>query len=97
MKLLSLALIASVAVAGYTHAQTATQTPAAPPSAPAPAPSSSASGSEHLGHACKEEVHKLCGRAHGQEMQDCIKSGLDLNKFSAECKAKLTQSAKPSG
>jgi hypothetical protein len=93
MKLLSAALIASVVVVGYTQAQTATQTPAAS----APAPSSSASDSEHLGHACKEEVHKLCGRAHGQEMKDCIKSGLDLNKFSADCKTKLTQSAKPSG
>ena len=97
MKLLSIALLASVTLASYTHAQTATQTPAAPPSSAAPAPSSSASGSEHLGHACKEEVHKLCGRAHGQEMKDCIKSGLDLDKFSADCKTKLTQSAKPSG
>lgn len=97
MKFLSIALIASVTLAGYTYAQTATQTPAAPSSSAAPAPSSSATGSEHLGHACKEEVHKLCGHAHGQEMQDCIKSGLDLNKFSADCKTKLTQSAKPSG
>jgi hypothetical protein len=40
---------------------------------------------------------KLCGRAHGQEMQDCIKSSLDLNKFSADCKTKLSRSAKPSG
>lgn len=95
MKLCSFALIASVAVAGYAHAQTATQTPAAAPAAPAP--SSSASESEHLGHACKEEVHKLCGHAHGQEMKDCVKSGLDLNKFSADCKTKLTQAAKPSG
>jgi ABC-type nickel/cobalt efflux system permease component RcnA len=95
MKLWSFVLIASVAVAGYAHAQTATQTPAAAPAAPAP--SSSASDSEHLGHACKEEVHKLCGHAHGQEMKDCVKSGLDLNKFSADCKTKLTQAAKPSG
>ena len=94
MKLLCLALSASVVVTGYAHAQTAPQTPAASaPAASAPAPSSSASG---LGHACKEEVHKLCGHAHGQEMQDCIKSGLDLNKFSADCKTKLSQSAKPS-
>ena len=93
----ALILIAAV-VAGASiqvQAQTATQSPAAAPSAPTPAPSSSKSGSEHLGHACKEEVHKLCGHAHGQEMKDCIKSGLDLNKFSADCKTKLTQSAKP--
>jgi hypothetical protein len=96
VKLLSIALVATVALAGYAHAQTATQTPATPPSSAAPAPSSSASGSKHLGHACKEEVHKLCGHAHGQEMKDCVKSGLDLNKFSADCKTKLTQSAKPS-
>jgi hypothetical protein len=29
-------------------------------------------------------------------MQECVKSGLDLNKFSADCKTKLSQSAKPS-
>jgi hypothetical protein len=103
MKLLSLALMASVVVTGYTYAQTATQAPAPPPAAstpPAaspPASSSSSTGSQSLGHACKEEVKKLCGRAHGQEMQDCVKSGLDLNKFSADCKTKLSQSAKPSG
>jgi hypothetical protein len=95
MKLMSLALVASVAVTGYTYAQTATQAPAPPPAASTP--SSSSSGSQSLGHACKEEVKKLCGRAHGQEMQDCIKSGLDLNKFSADCKSKLSQSAKPTG
>lgn len=91
----ALILIAAVVAGGsiQVQAQTATQTPAAAPSAPSP----SASGSEHLGHACKEEVHKLCGHAHGQEMKDCIKSGLDLNKFSADCKTKLTESAKPSG
>jgi hypothetical protein len=93
MKLLSVALVASVAVTGYTDAQTATQAPAAS----TPASSSSSTGAQSLGHACKEEVKKLCGRAHGQEMQDCIKSGLDLNKFSADCKTKLSQSAKPSG
>ena len=96
MKLLSLALIASVAVTGYTYAQTATQASAPPPAASTPASSSSLTGSQSIGHACKEEVKKLCGRAHGQEMQECVKSGLDLNKFSADCKTKLSQSAKPS-
>jgi hypothetical protein len=96
MKLLSLALVAGVAVTGYAYAQTATPAPAPPPAASTPASSSSSTGSQSLGHACKEEVKKLCGRAHGQEMQDCIKSGLDLNKFSADCKTKLSQPAKPS-
>jgi hypothetical protein len=96
MKLLSLALVAGVAVTGYAYAQTATPAPAPPPAASTPASSSSSTGSQSLGHACKEEVKKLCGRAHGQEMQDCVKSGLDLNKFSADCKTKLSQSAKPS-
>ena len=90
MKLLSLALVASGAVSGYAYAQTAAQTPA-PSAATTPGSSSSSSGSQSLGHACKEEVKKLCGRAHGQE----IKSGLDLNKFFADCKTKLSQSAKP--
>jgi hypothetical protein len=97
MKLLSLALVACAAVTGYTYAQTATPAPAPPPAASTPAASSPSTGSQSLGHACKEEVKKLCGRAHGQEMQDCVKSGLDLNKFSADCKTKLSQSAKPSG
>jgi hypothetical protein len=95
MKLLSLALVASVAVTGYTYAQTPTQAPAPAPASSTPA--SPSTGSQSLGHACKEEVKKLCGRAHGQEMQNCIKSELDLNKFSADCKTKLAQSAKPSG
>jgi hypothetical protein len=101
MKLLSIALIASVIVAGYSHAQTATPGVAPPATAAVPTPSSSSSsssaGSQSLGHACKEEVKKLCGHAHGQEMQDCVKSGVDLNKFSADCKTKLSQTAKPSG
>ena len=96
MKLLSLALVACVAVTGYTYAQTAAQAPAPPPATSTPSSSSPSTGSQSLGHACKEEVKKLCGRAHGQEMQDCVKSGLDLNKFSADCKTKLSQSAKPS-
>ena len=91
MKTLCLMLAATMAVASYTYAQT----PAAPAASSPPA--SSKDSHPHLGHACKEEVKKLCGRAHGQEMQDCVKSGLDLNKFSADCKTELTKSAKPSG
>lgn len=81
MKFTFLAVIASVALAGQVHAQAPAQS-----QAPAPAPASS-DGS--LGKACKKEVKDLCGRAHGQEMQDCIKSGMDMNKFTADCKAKL--------
>lgn len=87
MKLLSLTLAACL-LAGYVQAQTPSPNP---PSATAPA---SSSHSDSLGHACKSEVHKLCGHAHGQEMQDCIKSGLDMNKFSADCSSKLAAKAK---
>jgi len=80
MKLLSLALVASMAFGGYAYAQTAT--PPASPSAPAPA---SSSGGK-ISYDCKKEEHKLCGRqAHGSEEEDCIKANLDLNKFSAAC------------
>jgi hypothetical protein len=92
MKLMSIALVASVAVAGQVQAQT-------PPPAPAasqPAPSDSSSGGS-ISRACKKEIKQLCGRAHGQEMQGCIKDNLDMNKFSADCKSELAkQPAKPS-
>ncbi len=93
MKLVTLALVMAAALAGAAQAQTAAPAPAAAPPASAPA----ASGHERLSHECKEEVKKACGRAHGEEMQDCIKSSLDLNKFSAACKTELQQPAKPSG
>jgi hypothetical protein len=94
MKRIAPALLASFALVGYVQAQAPAQTPApAPASAAAPA----SDGSDSLGRACKKEVKDLCGRAHGQEMQDCVKSGLDMNKFSADCKAKLAKPpAKPS-
>lgn len=85
MKLLSLTLAACM-VAGYAQAQTPSQTPE-PAQSSATAPASSSHES------CKKEVKKLCGHAHGQEMKDCIKSGLDMNKFSAECKTKLAEKA----
>lgn len=89
MKLVSLALTASFLVAGYAHAQTPSQTPA-------PAPSSSSSGK--ISHDCKSEIHKLCGRAHGDEMKGCVKDNLDMNKFSASCAGELKAQApaKPS-
>jgi hypothetical protein len=96
ISLASLALAATVAMAGLAQAQTAAP-PAAAPAAAAPAASS---GGGKLSHDCKEEVKSACGRAHGTEMQDCIKSSLDLNKFSAACATQLKQQAaakKPSG
>ena len=97
MRPLSLALVATIALAASAQAQTAAQTPAAAPPASTPAAPSPPAGKERLSHACKEEVKKACGRAHGEEMQNCIKSSLNLNKFSDACKTQLTQSAKPSG
>ena len=84
----ALALMAAVAIAGPAQAQTAAQ-----PAAPA-APSSEGGGK--LSHECKEEVKKACGHAHGDEMQNCIKSSLDLNKFTDSCKSQLQAAKKPS-
>jgi hypothetical protein len=84
MKRISRALLASFAMAGYLHAQT-------PAPAAAPAPAASSGGS--VTRACKEQVKSLCGRAHGDEMKECIKSNLDMNKFSADCKAELAKPA----
>jgi curli biogenesis system outer membrane secretion channel CsgG len=93
MKSIPLALVAALALAAAAaQAQTATQSGTTPP---ASAPAASSSGKPHLTHACKEEVKKQCGRAHGDEMKDCIKSSMDLNKFSDSCKSELQ--AKPSG
>jgi hypothetical protein len=85
MKLTSLALVAALAVAGFTQAQTA-QSPS-----PAPAASSAdkESSSGKIDHACKKEIRDLCGRAYGQEMRDCVKAALDMNKFSESCKAEI--------
>jgi hypothetical protein len=86
MKLASLALIAALAVTGSAQAQTA------PSSSPAP----EASAAGKIDHACKKEIRDLCGRAHGQEMQDCVKAGLDMNKFSDSCKAEIKAHASKS-
>jgi invasion protein IalB len=89
MKHLSLALLAALAVTGYLHAQT--PAPAAPPAqAAAPAAPAASSGGS-VTRACKEQVKSLCGRAHGDEMQNCVKSNIDMNKFSADCKAELSK------
>ena len=99
MKILSVLLIASATVAGYAYAQTATTPPAAtPPAAAAPAAASSASTS--ISHDCKKEARKLCGMHAGSQLQGCIKSNLDLNKFSASCATEFKNAAaakKPSG
>jgi len=84
MRLISLALVAALAVAGFAQAQTAAQS--STPSAAAPA---APADSGKIDHACKKEIHDLCGHAHGDEMKDCVKSGLDMNKFSDSCKAEI--------
>ena len=46
--------------------------------------------------ACKDQIKKLCGHAHGQEMQDCVKAGVDMNKFSADCTSAIKAKAQKS-
>ena len=82
MKLRSLTLVAALTMTGLAWAQTA------PSSSSAPAPDK-ASSSGNIDRACQKEIRDLCGRAHGQEMQDCVKAGLDMNKFSDSCKAEV--------
>jgi hypothetical protein len=93
MNMKSLLLTLALGVSSAVCAQTAT-----PPPASAPAASSSSSSS--VSHDCKKEAKKLCGRAHGTEMQDCIKANLDMNKFSDTCatefKNKAAAAKKPS-
>jgi hypothetical protein len=86
MRIASAVLVLSVAVSGYVYAQTAT-----PP--PAPAPASSTSASTSVSHDCKKEARKLCGMHAGSELQGCIKSNLDLNKFSAQCATEFKNAA----
>ena len=86
MKLISVALLAGLAVVGFASAQTPAQS-SSPPSATAPEASSSHAAK--IDSACKKEIHALCGHAHGQEMKDCVKSGLDMNKFSDSCKSEI--------
>ena len=104
MKLTSVALFASLAVAGYVQAQTPPLTPAGTSAeqAPTPAPAESKPEKSHhhpLSSACRKEVSTLCGSAHGKEMMSCIKENLDTKKFSADCQSELkehaTQPAKP--
>jgi hypothetical protein len=85
MKLAPLALLAALVVAGYAPAQTASQSAAAPPTES----SDAGKASGKIDKSCKKEIKDLCGHAHGQEMKDCVKSGLDMNKFSASCKSEI--------
>jgi hypothetical protein len=92
MKRVRLALITAFAIAGYGGAQAPAQT--APPP-PAKSDQASAAPGHPTSKACKKEVKDLCGRRAKGEEPSCIKDGLDLNKFSADCKAELTGAAKP--
>jgi hypothetical protein len=97
MKPLSLALAASLALAGY--AQTQSQEPAQTP-APSESQSAPSSSSDHhpLSKSCRSEVRKLCGSIHGDEMMSCVRTNLDQNKFSTDCTTELkphVQPAKP--
>jgi hypothetical protein len=46
-----------------------------------------------VSHDCKKEAKKLCGHAHGSEMKECIKSNLDMSKFSAACATEFKNAA----
>ena len=90
MKLIALALLTGLAAAGSALSQTAPSP--APPQAPAPpsAPADSSSGpAAKIDRSCRKEIMDLCGHGHGQEMRACVKSGLDMNKFSASCKSEI--------
>ena len=101
MKVLPLALITSLTAASFAYAQTPTQTPppasapaASAPATSAPEGSSSKSKSGKVSHTCHKEARKLCGiEARGSELQDCIKSNLDLNKFSDKCATQFKNAA----
>ena len=88
MKLLSLALAASFALAGCAHARAPAQIPA--PSESQPAPSSSSGHPHPLSESCRSEILKLCGTSPGHEvMMSCVEDSLDQNKFSADCTTEL--------
>jgi len=89
MKLRSLALVAALTITGLAWGQTAPSSSSAPPA-------DKASSSGNMDHACKKEIRDLCGHAHGQEMQDCVKAGIDMNKFSDSCKAEIKAHASKS-
>jgi hypothetical protein len=94
MKVLSLALITSLTIAGYAYGQTPAPTPPASSAPSASAPASSSSKSTSVSRDCKREARKLCGmEAHGSELQGCIKSNLDLNKFSDTCATQFKNAA----
>ena len=91
MKLVSLALAASFALAGYAQAQD--QAP--PAQTPAPSQSTPAPSSHPLSKSCRSEVQKVCGSTHGDAMKSCVKDNLDQNKFSADCTTELKKRMQP--
>ena len=91
MRVKALAIAASLIAGGYVHAQTA-----APPDTQPGTNQAATAAAAQPSRACKKEVKELCGRrAKGQERQSCIKDNIDLNKFSADCKAQLTNARPP--
>ena len=92
MKLTALALLAGLAAAGYALPQTAPSNAAPPAAAPADSPASSGT---KIDRSCRKEIIDLCGHAHGQEMRECVKAGLDTSKFSASCKAEINAQKDP--
>jgi hypothetical protein len=85
MKLASLALTASIALAGYAQAQAPAQTQAPGESQNAP----SAPSGHPLSKSCRSEVRKVCGTTHGDKMMSCVRDNLDQSKFSADCTTEL--------
>jgi hypothetical protein len=89
MKLTSLALLASFAIAGYVEAQTTPQEPATPP-----AESKPETPHQHpLSSACRKEVSKVCGSAHDKEMFSCVRDNLGTDRFSPGCRSELKEHA----
>jgi hypothetical protein len=86
MDMKNLLLTLALGVSCVAYAQTATTPPAS-------APAASSSSSSSVSHDCKKEAKKLCGHAHGTEMKDCVKSNLDMNKFSAACATEFKNAA----
>jgi hypothetical protein len=86
-----LAPLACLVVSGYALAQDQPPAKSAAPSSAQP------TLVEPHSKACKKEVKKLCGRRPGSELQSCLKDGIDLNKFTDDCKAEMTKTPPKSG
>ena len=84
MKLTALALLTSLAAAGYALPQT-----------PPPSSDSAAAPGTKIDRSCRKEITDLCGHGHAQEMRECVKAGLDMKKFSASCKSEIEAQKDP--